>query len=290
MESFLSLFIIHDSYVVSSLVLGITIVVVMLLLFNNKSPENVVKTEMGNPEAVEGALRRVLGEKAWNHASESSGDLGKLADLEKEVLTKDRTIAELNKQLTQSSSNNSGGGADTIENKGDNSELLKKISDLESRLQEYEIIEDDIADLSLYRSENEKLKDELKRLKGQLGTNTQAEEASTEKVQEIDDSTEDEIKAVQEAPKVREKKPVDGTDLVAEFEKVVNNQDQISEKQDRIVLEDKTDGKILVTSQKTSERGEVQMDTHPKLKNVNPDSKEEAEIFIADLKALKKEK
>ncbi|OFZ12417.1 MAG: hypothetical protein A2Z20_06625 [Bdellovibrionales bacterium RBG_16_40_8] len=44
-------------------------------------------------------------------------------------------------------------------------ELLEKISDLEERLAEYEIIEDDIADLSVFKEENARLKKELETIK-----------------------------------------------------------------------------------------------------------------------------
>jgi hypothetical protein len=57
--------------------------------------------------------------------------------------------------------------ADLERNKGENvdiSEYLKKIKDLEGKLAEYEILEDDIADLSLYKEENFRLKAEVERL------------------------------------------------------------------------------------------------------------------------------
>ncbi len=44
-------------------------------------------------------------------------------------------------------------------------DFQKKIRELESRLGEYEIIEDDIANLSLYKEENTRLKNELQKLK-----------------------------------------------------------------------------------------------------------------------------
>jgi hypothetical protein len=47
----------------------------------------------------------------------------------------------------------------------DIAELNKKIKDLEARLSEYEIIEDDIANLSIYKEENARLKNELGKLK-----------------------------------------------------------------------------------------------------------------------------
>ncbi len=44
-------------------------------------------------------------------------------------------------------------------------ELAGKARDLEARLAEYEIISEDIADLSRYREENDQLKKELEALK-----------------------------------------------------------------------------------------------------------------------------
>lgn len=316
MESFLSLFIFHDSYVVSFLVIGITIVVVMLLLFNQKSPETVVKTEMGSNENIEGALRRVLGEQRWAQASETQGALAsaesgsaeKLQALENEVLEKDKAIADLNKQLTQSS----GGGGDA----GNNDDLMNKIAELESRLQEYEIIEDDIADLSLYRAENDKLKAELERLKALAGPGDEASEPEPEVASQVEEDEtpvepsingvekEEESGSVDVSPQNEDStpitieasdddKPQTGTDLVAEFEKVVNSQDQLSQGdvEPAATGEEGETGKVLMAEEITTaseSSGETEVKVHPKLKNVNPDSKEEAEVFISDLKSLKK--
>jgi len=43
---------------------------------------------------------------------------------------------------------------------------IEKVQELQNRLKEYEILEDDIADLSLYKEENARLKSELQRLVG----------------------------------------------------------------------------------------------------------------------------
>ncbi|MEK7355192.1 MAG: hypothetical protein AAB250_01995, partial [Bdellovibrionota bacterium] len=53
-------------------------------------------------------------------------------------------------------------------------ELEGKIDELKGRLQEYEIIEDDIADLSLYKDENARLKHEIKRLREEAPEATKA--------------------------------------------------------------------------------------------------------------------
>ena len=51
---------------------------------------------------------------------------------------------------------------------GDTLVLEEKIKDLEARLSEYSIIEDDIADLSFYKEETLRLQDEVKTLKEKL--------------------------------------------------------------------------------------------------------------------------
>lgn len=277
MESILSLFIFHDSYVVSFLVLGITAIVVALLLSKTKSPESVIHTEMESDGQIEGALRRVLSEKQWVGAWGGSTDSGKVNALEEEILTKDRTIADLNKKLTQGI----GGGAG-----GDDSELLARIAELEARLQEYEIIEDDIADLSLYRTENEKLKAELDRLKGMVGQSSDPEPEAS--VQVIDEAPAPEAAVV--APPANDH-AVDGADLVAEFEKVVNNQDEIVSSAGEVgatEVEGSGDsGKVVVAG--ANPKIETKVTVHPKMKDIPPDSKEEAEVFIAELKSLKKD-
>ena len=341
MESILSLFVFHDTYVVSFLVIGITIIVVMLLLFNNKGPSNIVRSEIEGSENIEGALRRVLGEKNWSPDSAPTGTGSeKVDELEKEVLEKDRKIAELNKQLTQSSGSggDSSGGemsAAVAAGANDNSDLLAKISELEERLMEYEIIEDDIADLSLYKTENEKLKEELERLKALAGgeesgvkdeqesePNDIAAEESTEEPKEEDSEevAQTEPDEVPSEPEVEPQsvedeeppqKKVQPADLVAEFEKVVNNQVELDEEGDAgsVQLRDSEAGDSGVQGPKEESGGTVTMkDTdaskessstgnedlkneikiHPKLRNVDPDSKEEAEVFITELKSLKK--
>jgi hypothetical protein len=305
METFLSLYEHHDTIIVSLLVLGIAIILVILLLFSSKSPESVVKAELGGTENVEGALRRVLGEQRWLQAGTgaSSGevDSGRAQALEQEVLEKDRTIAELNKQLTQGGGSGGGDG-------GDDSDLLSKIQELEARLLEYEIIEDDIADLSLYKTENEKLKNELARLKGQLGGGAAPEPQPEE--------PDDQPPAISEVPPPKpepvpepaaptpqiiqtgDKPAIDAADLVAEFEKVVNNQAQLGDDpvNPGTVTTDAPleTGKVVMTGAEPKiaavPNTEPAIEEHPKMKNIQADSKEEAEVFISELKSLKTSK
>ncbi len=74
--------------------------------------------------------------------------------LKKELEERATVIEALKKQVSSAQSND-----------GASAELLAKIKDLEGKLAEYEIIEDDIADLSHYKEENARLKTELEQLK-----------------------------------------------------------------------------------------------------------------------------
>ena len=306
-ESILSLFIFQDVYVVSFLVAGIMVLILLLLMYNFKTPESVVLKEIQDSENIEGALRRVLGEKAWVTSSESGGEssgdaLKQIGGLEQEVLSKDKEIADLHKQLTQGGSGEGGSGNDA--------ELNSKIDELEARLLEYEIIEDDIADLSLYKAENEKLKTELASLRGGGAPEPAPAPAPAPEPVAEEPASEPIPEPVAEEPVVEaapEPEPVpfaedddndteaNGRDLVAEFEKVVNNKDAIFGDEESIEIDTSDDSQgdgdvLLKVAEEQSVVQEIEEAPieHPSLENVKPDSKEEADVFISDLKSIKK--
>lgn len=79
--------------------------------------------------------------------------------LRAEVAAKEAEIAELkNSPVAAAAAGGSAGGQVT----GD---LANRLKELEAKLAEYEILEDDIADLSLYKEENARLRGELEKLK-----------------------------------------------------------------------------------------------------------------------------
>jgi hypothetical protein len=89
----------------------------------------------------------------------------KLAALASAIAEREAQIAELQKTLSQGGK--AGGEADpaTV------AELTKIKADfleLQAKLSEYEIIEDDIADLSLYKDENARMRSEIESIKAQL--------------------------------------------------------------------------------------------------------------------------
>ena len=77
-----------------------------------------------------------------------------LAGLKVELQSRANMIEELSRKVAEAKASD-----------GTSSELTNKIKSLESKLSEYEIIEDDIADLSNFKEENARLKKEIEELK-----------------------------------------------------------------------------------------------------------------------------
>lgn len=98
----------------------------------------------------------------------SAEQVAELNKLKAENETKAKKVDELEKAVTQAKAElqkAQAAAADSGAFKVNVDEFQKKIKELESRLGEYEIIEDDIANLSLYKDENARLKDELQKIK-----------------------------------------------------------------------------------------------------------------------------
>jgi hypothetical protein len=85
--------------------------------------------------------------------SDTSGDAKELEKLRAELKEKDKTIEEIRKGIASAPAP----GASKEEIK----KFEDKIKELEGRLSEYEIISEDIADLSFYKEENARLQKEL---------------------------------------------------------------------------------------------------------------------------------
>lgn len=99
--------------------------------------------------------------------------------------------------------------------------LEAKIKELESKLAEYEIIEDDIADLSLYKQENVRLKQELENLKVKYNISDEAASAPGAKKTADEDLMREFENAVSEQKAATQ--DIDA-DLMKEFEAAVAEQ------------------------------------------------------------------
>jgi hypothetical protein len=156
---------------------------IWLLIRSLKDP---AKNDSGDASAVEDALRRVLSQTTLTTRSSSLDDLAKAGNSSGSMggssTEKDQQIAELKSALEQAQillSQDAGGGgasAGTGTTEAD-PQVLAQLNELKARLAEYEIIEDDIADLALYREENARLKAELDNLKVSASTEIATSEA-----------------------------------------------------------------------------------------------------------------
>lgn len=99
--------------------------------------------------------------------------------------------------------------------------LASRIQELEAKLSEYEILEDDIADLSLYKEENTRLRSEIEKIKGG-GAASPAPAAA-------------------EAAKPAGGEPGDSNDIVAEFAQAVSADPEIGPPPATIEVQDTGD-------------------------------------------------
>lgn len=180
------------------ILIGLTLIVVILLLVRSVIDEKETATSGGAASvdsktistAIEGALKKALASGAVVGAGASTevvlnadGTAAKgsneALELKKVLSEREAKISsllsdlEVLKSQADSGSSKSGGATGGA----DSEALLAKINELQAKLSEYEIIEDDIADLSSYKEENKKLKDEIEKLR--VATTTARDQVQT---------------------------------------------------------------------------------------------------------------
>jgi len=160
------------------------------------------------------------------------------------------------------------GGADVDPNLI--AELEEKIKKLQARLDEYAVIEDDIADLSLLKQQNKDLQDQL----AQLQKNSSSP-ASEDPTIEASDVTEQSA----EAPVEQE-----ATSLVDEFEKIAGLSNETEEP--AATVSDLAAEKNKEADEQEEDYGSI-MEIKLKEMGIQPDSKGEAEMLIGDLKSIR---
>ena len=172
--------------------------------------EETLKRVLENTEvkasAVSGASIQATPGAAAPTAGGGDAGSGDAEVLKTELAEKEVEIMNLKDQIADLEKN---GGGNTVE-------LETKLKDLEAKLQEYEIIEDDIANLSLYKQENAKLKQEIEALKSS-GGGAAPEPAPAPAPAPVAEA------APEEAPQAEEAKNTDD-DIMAEFAAAVEDQ------------------------------------------------------------------
>jgi len=163
---------------------------VMVFIMIKKDPEKESASQLSEIEEI---LKKVLAQaenlpKATSTlTAEASGVKGPVGDAvavdseaankkAKEVAALQEVVDEQKKKIQILEEENKSEEGAAVPDDGKLNELSSKIQTLEAQLKEYEIIEDDIADLSLFKEENISLKKELESLKGGAGASAEAEE------------------------------------------------------------------------------------------------------------------
>lgn len=183
--------------------------------------------------ALEGAMKKVLADKgiqgaiagaAASGSSEVGASASALApetqELKKSLSEKEAKIAALMSDIETLKI-----AAEKVQPTADGgvvpgvdvSALQAKLVELQAKLAEYEIIEDDIADLSMYKEENKKLKAELATLKAAVETaqtQVHAASVSVEAAPRAEDPVQAAQAAVKASPPPQEKFELDKNDSV----------------------------------------------------------------------------
>lgn len=241
----------------NDLLLGISIslllIVTVLMLIRSVIEDRQNEKRSGSADldpkalnsAIEGAMKKVLTERGIQNvgaaagASASGTDTSAVSvdalELKKTLTEKEAKISALMSDLdtlkaqlesSASVSPNGGPAADGV----DVGALQAKLAELQAKLAEYEIIEDDIADLSLFKEENKKLKAELATLKAAVETaqtQVHAANVSVEAAPRADAPAKDPVQVAQAAVTAKpapEKFNLDENDAVmGEFAQALAN-------------------------------------------------------------------
>jgi hypothetical protein len=192
LDSFFGWYFTHNTLLINGVIVAILGLIGLTLFFSlwkSKTPDAGSLATTGAIDELEKTLRRVLDTVPSRPAAEMQKATSLIQDddeskqavqaaaahaaaaefqsmvesLKKDAGEKDKVIQSLKGDLEKIAS--SGGLSD--EQKSRLAALEKELEVAKSRLSEYEIIEDDIANLSLYKAENSQLKSELDKLRRQ---------------------------------------------------------------------------------------------------------------------------
>ncbi len=159
MEALIYYVMAHGTMVITTLLGSIILCVLALLMISFHSPKNALAMEMGSVERLEGVLRNMLSEQSWSGtpgASGASSDqvsllVEQVSGLEVELKEKQKMIDDM---------------LNASPDEPVAAPLKMKIKELEDKLSEYSVIEEDIADLTKFRQENDHLRNRITELTG----------------------------------------------------------------------------------------------------------------------------
>ncbi len=190
-EQFLRFWSQYNALIIELLIAAILLIVVYLAyrtFFGEEESHSLVDGKSLDVDGIEKALQKILAQQtsfvaaggsapavslpamAAAPASVTSGapppNTAELAKLKADIVERDKTIEDLRAQLAAAkaapASAPAAGSPEDAEERRKQEAYLKN---LEARLAEYEIISEDIADLSFYKEENSKLQKEIESLR-----------------------------------------------------------------------------------------------------------------------------
>lgn len=160
----------HNEKVIGALVVAFLVTSILLLIrsLNEGKDSGSVSNVQINLDEIEALMKRLLGSGVAVSTGPGVGIAGAAMseDAQSAITERETRIRDLASQLEQMKSelDKKGSGGSAV----DESAMIenqKRIEELQARLAEYEIIEDDIADLSRFKLENAELKAKIERLK-----------------------------------------------------------------------------------------------------------------------------
>ncbi len=192
-EKFLGFWSAHNTHIIELLIAAVLLSIIYLafrtFFGENSETGNTSTTSRMNPDDLQRTLQKII-ESQSNPAGASSTSAGiaagasanagagavaatgadpaQLEKLKTEIQEREKTIQALKDQMQQLGANQ--GAAAAAASK----ELESKLKDLEARLAEYEIISEDIADITFYKEENTRLQKELASAKSGGGSSPAA--------------------------------------------------------------------------------------------------------------------
>lgn len=175
MQNFLELWTQYNVFIINWLIITVVVLIGFVVFFAGVRPQSMPEGGTQISADLENTLKKLIeqqgpgkssgsdstsasGEGAASGASEASSpssvSSAEVEELKAQIEAKEKQIQELQSAQTAAASGS-----------GDGGQLQERIKELEARLSEYEIIAEDIADLSFYKEENQKLQKEIDEMK-----------------------------------------------------------------------------------------------------------------------------
>lgn len=160
-------FIISNSFmVIGGLGGSIILCVFGLLLISFHSPQDAIASEVGTVDRIEGVLRQILSEQDWPAVKTGSPTpVEGAAEAAPDATPTDGASAP-SESMASSPDAPAAEPAVAAAPAVDVAPLENKIKELEEKLAEYSVIEEDIADLSRFRQENDELRKKISHATG----------------------------------------------------------------------------------------------------------------------------